>query len=195
MRNYLLIKLNAVILVSFSCSCSSGRLPFILPPTAAHTLTAAPDSALFSPAKETENNQVTETSIVTAELPTDKSVLGVRYATSISDASIQLLVAPPDTSKPVKQTFTEPSADVIRQADSTTRVVNTIGVVILVLGIVLIIAAFISTSPGWLPFALLLYGAIAAAVSIPFLFFRSKNSSSKLREDKQREARRAAKGK
>jgi len=99
------------------------------------------------------------------------------------------LVATPDTSKTHRTT--EPAPQQIREADNFTKVIRILGIAFLAVGAMMLIVGLAST--GWVSVIYFAYGLVILAFSVPFLIFRSKNSTRSFLVKKQRAARQTSK--
>lgn len=97
----------------------------------------------------------------------------------------------PDTSVVKRQPV--PTADEIREADTSTTIVNVLGVVFFLLGLVAVITALVTPFGGYVAVALLRLGVVGLAIGIPFMAFASKNSRRGLLREKRKAERRQAK--
>ncbi|UOG73864.1 DUF308 domain-containing protein [Hymenobacter tibetensis] len=188
-----------LLLSLFLGGCNSARSVIYLPNTTRYSATPSVPPAVEKPIPAVVQNK----SEVLDE-PQFTAALSVREVTQLHSKAQQLrrkallthgslktmLIERPDTNK--AQLPDKALIGRTRDADTFTTVVNVVGGILALVGIILIIAAFTSTSPGWLPLAYLVYGVLALILGTPFLLFRSKNSTRKRKAEERRAVRRAA---
>lgn len=197
-----IFRLNTVcmMLLAMASGCQTSQVSAWFPPVAVHR--AAP-AAVLTPGDTIAQNlavipQVSEQPVLTAALPAEEEVEIPSSSYAQKLPTVKYFGKPvaqqtsPDTIG--TQRTTRPTPDQMRDGDRANAFAHTIGGFFLALGVALLIVAFASTSPGWGPLAAAVYGTLAIVISLPFLLFRSRKSTSYVLEQEARAARKARKG-
>lgn len=196
-----IFRLNPVfiLLVVMASSCQSSRFPAWFPPV--DTYHASPVTALPSSDSIAQGNmptaRVPEPSVLTAALPVEQAseetpvINHPRHLPAAEAFSEPLYQAtPPDTIS--TQRSTRPTPSQMRDGDSLNAVVRVIGVILLIAAAIFIILSLGAT--GWGALGYFVYGVLFIGLALPFLLFKSRKSTSYIRRQEERAARRANKG-
>ncbi|MBO0358744.1 hypothetical protein J0X19_12365 [Hymenobacter sp. BT186] len=188
------------LLIAGLSGCQSSRLPGWFPPVA--TYHASPVTALPSSDSVAQGNILTarvpqEPPVLTAALPVEQAsaetpVINRPRHLPIAEVFSEPLrqATPPDTIS--SQRSTRPTPSQMRDGDILNTVIHVVGVILLITAAVLIIASLGAT--GWGALTAFFYGILFVCFALPFLLFKSRKSTSYVRRQEARAARRASKG-
>lgn len=194
------LRLFSILFLAVLSSCQSTRFPAWFPRSSSYS---AARPALVHPTDSSAQTvmpvpEALDQPILKVALPTEKALSSIAIVRPrslplvkpFSKAFYQQVVSqqtPPDTVS--AQRGTRPTPEQMRDADKANAFFHSIGVVLVVIGAVLIIAALAGEE-----LAALAYGAIALTIGIPLLLFESTKSTSYMLKQEARAARKASKG-